>query len=232
MTTIAPDTLIQVQDVDDRWHAAAVGPDVLCQRTTADLAAPAVQTVAWDDGHRCRRLPHMPPADGRPPVAPAPPSGGAGRMTSQPCDQQRPLNLAAIRERDDERPSSYISWWGVMAVEDRRLLLREVDRLAKVLAVAERERDEAGQSSLNRLAQNIDLRTALTAERAKVAEAWEKGLSAGCDRWCDSREFGDPPVNPYRTALAEGAADQPPSEPAVIDEAHLAHQPAAEKGEQ
>lgn len=49
-TTIAPDTLIQVQDVDDRWHAAAVGPGVLCQRTTADLAAPAVQTVAWADG--------------------------------------------------------------------------------------------------------------------------------------------------------------------------------------
>lgn len=30
------------------------------------------------------------------------------------------------------------------------------------------------------------------------ADAWEEGLGAGCDRWMDSREFGDPPVNPYR----------------------------------
>lgn len=36
---------------------------------------------------------------------------------------ETPLNLTAIRRRDDERPSSYVSWWGVMAVEDRRLLL-------------------------------------------------------------------------------------------------------------
>jgi len=44
------DALIQVTDSDGRVHAAAVGPGVLCQRTTADLAAPAVQTVAWADG--------------------------------------------------------------------------------------------------------------------------------------------------------------------------------------
>ena len=49
-TTIAPNSLFQVQDVDDRWHAAAVGPGVLCQSTTNDLAAPGVQTVAWDHG--------------------------------------------------------------------------------------------------------------------------------------------------------------------------------------
>lgn len=42
--------LIQVTDVDGITHAAAVGPGVLCQRTAADLAAPAVQTVAWADG--------------------------------------------------------------------------------------------------------------------------------------------------------------------------------------
>ena len=49
-TTIAPDSLFQVQDIDDRWHAAAAGPGVLCQTTSADLAAPAVQTVSWDYG--------------------------------------------------------------------------------------------------------------------------------------------------------------------------------------
>lgn len=36
---------------------------------------------------------------------------------------------------------------------------------------------------------------------AALAEAWDEGLSAGCDRWADAREFGDPPVNPYRAAL-------------------------------
>lgn len=30
------------------------------------------------------------------------------------------------------------------------------------------------------------------------AEAWDEGLDAGQDRWMDSREFGDAPVNPYR----------------------------------
>lgn len=49
-TTIAPDTLIQVQDVDEVWHAAAVGPGVLCQHAEAQQEAPAVQTVAWADG--------------------------------------------------------------------------------------------------------------------------------------------------------------------------------------
>jgi len=39
----------------------------------------------------------------------------------------------------------------------------------------------------------------LTAHDSLVrAEAWDEGLSAGADRWMDSREFGDPPVNPYR----------------------------------
>lgn len=34
---------------------------------------------------------------------------------------------------------------------------------------------------------------------AKVkADAWDEGLDEGRDRWMDSREFGDPPVNPYR----------------------------------
>lgn len=34
---------------------------------------------------------------------------------------------------------------------------------------------------------------------AKVkADAWLEGLGAGADRWMDHREFGDPPVNPYR----------------------------------
>lgn len=32
----------------------------------------------------------------------------------------------------------------------------------------------------------------------KLEGAWDEGLSAGQDRWLDSREFGDPPVNPYR----------------------------------
>ena len=36
--------------------------------------------------------------------------------------------------------------------------------------------------------------------KAKIADAWDEGLSAGCDRWADSREFGDPPINPYRSA--------------------------------
>lgn len=33
---------------------------------------------------------------------------------------------------------------------------------------------------------------------AVKAEAWEEGLSAGADRWMDFREFGNPPINPYR----------------------------------
>lgn len=32
-----------------------------------------------------------------------------------------------------------------------------------------------------------------------LAWAWGEGLDAGQDRWMDSREFGDPPVNPYET---------------------------------
>ncbi|GAA1436393.1 hypothetical protein GCM10009616_36050 [Microlunatus lacustris] len=56
-TTIAPDTLIQIQDVNDVWHAAAIGPGVLCQRATPQQEAPAVQTVVWDygtDGVNCQ----------------------------------------------------------------------------------------------------------------------------------------------------------------------------------
>jgi len=34
---------------------------------------------------------------------------------------------------------------------------------------------------------------------AVKAAAWDEGLDAGRDRWMDSREFGDKPVNPYRT---------------------------------
>ena len=48
--TIAPDELIQVLDVDDTWHAAAVGHGLLCQQTIADRAAPGVQTVQWAEG--------------------------------------------------------------------------------------------------------------------------------------------------------------------------------------
>lgn len=33
--------------------------------------------------------------------------------------------------------------------------------------------------------------------RSAQHEAWDEGLEAGRDRWADSREFGDPPVNPY-----------------------------------
>ena len=35
---------------------------------------------------------------------------------------------------------------------------------------------------------------------AAKAEAWDEGLGSGRDRWMDSREFGDTPVNPYRRA--------------------------------
>lgn len=49
-TTIAPDTLIQVQDVNDGWHAAAVGPGVLCQHATAQQESPGIDTVVWDYG--------------------------------------------------------------------------------------------------------------------------------------------------------------------------------------
>ena len=50
MTALAPDTLIQVLDQDGRWHAAAVGPGVLCQRAKFDQAAPVIQTVQWAPG--------------------------------------------------------------------------------------------------------------------------------------------------------------------------------------
>lgn len=43
------------------------------------------------------------------------------------------------------------------------------------------------------------LEVAIAASRSEaLADAWDEGLSAGQDRWSDSREFGDPPVNPYR----------------------------------
>ena len=41
---------LQVQDVHGTWHAAAVGPGVLCQTTIADREAAGVITVAWDYG--------------------------------------------------------------------------------------------------------------------------------------------------------------------------------------
>lgn len=46
----------------------------------------------------------------------------------------------------------------------------------------------------------------LTKKVAKVvknakAKAWNKGLSAGRDRWQDNREFGVSPVNPYGETL-------------------------------
>lgn len=50
MTDIHSDALLQVQDDAGRWHAAAVGPGVLCQATEPDRAAPAVQIVRWDWG--------------------------------------------------------------------------------------------------------------------------------------------------------------------------------------
>lgn len=34
--------------------------------------------------------------------------------------------------------------------------------------------------------------------REALAGAWDEGLDAGRDRWMGAREFGDPPVNPYR----------------------------------
>jgi flavin-dependent dehydrogenase len=45
--------------------------------------------------------------------------------------------------------------------------------------------------------------------REAKAEAWDEGLTAGADRWMDSREFGDPPVNPYRSGTTtEGNRDE------------------------
>ena len=35
-------------------------------------------------------------------------------------------------------------------------------------------------------------------DRVIAEKAWEEGLDAGRDRWMDSREFGDKPVNPHR----------------------------------
>lgn len=46
-TTVAPDTLIQVEDLDGRWHAAAIGPGVLCIAAPADVT---FQTVQWAYG--------------------------------------------------------------------------------------------------------------------------------------------------------------------------------------
>lgn len=35
--------------------------------------------------------------------------------------------------------------------------------------------------------------------RDYLADAWEAGLDAGAARWMDEREFGDEPVNPWRS---------------------------------
>lgn len=40
----------------------------------------------------------------------------------------------------------------------------------------------------------------LLGDAGDLAQAWDDGLEAGRDRWCDAREFGEPPVNPYRKA--------------------------------
>ena len=42
--------------------------------------------------------------------------------------------------------------------------------------------------------------------RSAQHEAWDEGLEAGRDRWADSREFGDPPVNPYHATETGGRA--------------------------
>lgn len=43
-----------------------------------------------------------------------------------------------------------------------------------------------------------DLRQILREHTATdLHQAWDEGLEAGRDRWMDSREFGDPPRNPY-----------------------------------
>lgn len=85
---------------------------------------------------------------------------------------------------------------------------------------AKRWRDQAARGTAempyaaNRYVILVDaLRAALAGSGAEVGreaavKAWDEGLSAGRDRWADSREFGEPPVNPYR---AEFAAPAPPT---------------------
>lgn len=53
--------------------------------------------------------------------------------------------------------------------------------------------DPLRRAVLNEAADHIDR---LLAARA---DAWDEGLDAGRDRWMDAREFGGPPVNPYRS---------------------------------
>lgn len=41
-------------------------------------------------------------------------------------------------------------------------------------------------------------------DKEVAARAWDEGLDAGRDRWMDAREFGDKPVNPYRSGSEGG----------------------------
>ena len=44
--TLTPADLIQVQAADERWHAAAIGPGILCPVASDDVS----RTLAWDHG--------------------------------------------------------------------------------------------------------------------------------------------------------------------------------------
>lgn len=86
-----------------------------------------------------------------------------------------------------------------------QLLRREgfvAGRVSRDAEVAElrAEKERWHDAALIGLAQESAARSEVAELKAKIADAWDEGLSAGCDRWADSREFGDPPINPYRSA--------------------------------
>ena len=44
--SLTPADLIQVQAADERWHAAAIGPGILCPVARDEVS----RTLAWDQG--------------------------------------------------------------------------------------------------------------------------------------------------------------------------------------
>lgn len=78
----------------------------------------------------------------------------------------------------------------------------DAGRVSRDAEVAElrAEKERWHDAALIGLAQESAARSEVAELKAKIADAWDEGLSAGCDRWADSREFGDPPINPYRSA--------------------------------
>lgn len=101
-------------------------------------------------------------------------------------DRFREYHGVGMAEHVPEETAHALADAGLLA-KSRAPLNR--DEIAELIAEA-KDLDHAADAVLALLDR--------AATRDVEAEAWDEGLMAGQDRWMDAREFGDPPVNPYR----------------------------------